>query len=91
MGVRSRLAPLPDAFRGESGDVLPSRSGLDPNLWTAFVLTFLRRAEQLILADKYDRYELKYEGCRIFNPGSFRATEFGWSTYYFATGKVERR
>lgn len=25
----------------------------------------------LILADKYDRYELKYEGCRVFNPGSF--------------------
>lgn len=45
----------------------------------------------LILADKYDRFELTYEKCRVFNPGSFRGTEFEWSTYYLLDGTVERR
>ncbi|EOR00931.1 DNA polymerase epsilon subunit B [Wallemia ichthyophaga EXF-994] len=34
----------------------------------------------LILADKYDRYELKYEGCRVFNPGSFSFGMLGSDT-----------
>lgn len=25
----------------------------------------------IILADKYERYELTYEGCHVFNPGRF--------------------
>ncbi|KAF8528943.1 epsilon DNA polymerase [Hysterangium stoloniferum] len=43
----------------------------------------------LILADKYERYELTYEGCHVFNPGSFLGTTYGFSTYYPATGKSE--
>ncbi|KAK0551435.1 DNA-directed DNA polymerase epsilon, subunit B, partial [Tilletia horrida] len=44
----------------------------------------------VILADKYDRFELTYEGCHVFNPGSFRGSAFGWATYYPATGRAER-
>ena len=44
---------------------------------------------QLVLADKYERYELTYEGCHVFNPGSFLGTSYGFSTYYPATGKSE--
>jgi len=43
----------------------------------------------LILADKYERYELTYEGCHVFNPGNFLGTTYGFSTYYPATGKSE--
>ncbi|KAF8592440.1 epsilon DNA polymerase [Ramaria rubella] len=43
----------------------------------------------LVLADKYERYELTYEGCHVFNPGSFLGTSYGFSTYYPATGKSE--
>lgn len=35
----------------------------------------------LILADRYDRYELKYEGCRVFNPGSFSFGMVGQDTH----------
>ncbi|KAK0522632.1 DNA-directed DNA polymerase epsilon, subunit B [Tilletia horrida] len=45
---------------------------------------------QLILADKYDRFELTYEGCHVFNPGSFKGNAYGWATYYPATGRAER-
>lgn len=53
----------------------------------------------LILADKYERYELTYEGCHVFNPGRFvsgggaegEGGEFEWAMYYPATGRSERR
>lgn len=37
---------------------------------------------QLILADKYQRYEENYEGCHVVNPGSFLGNSFGFSTYF---------
>ncbi|KAF8525322.1 epsilon DNA polymerase [Gautieria morchelliformis] len=43
----------------------------------------------LVLADKYERYELTYEGCHVFNPGSFLGASYAFSTYYPATGKSE--
>jgi len=43
----------------------------------------------LILADRYERYELTYEGCHVFNPGSFFGNAFGFSTYYPASGRSE--
>ena len=46
---------------------------------------------QLVLADRYERFELTYEGCHVFNPGSFRGSAYGWTTYYPATGHAERR
>ncbi|KAH7105408.1 epsilon DNA polymerase [Auriculariales sp. MPI-PUGE-AT-0066] len=36
----------------------------------------------LILADKYQRYQEHYEGCHVFNPGSFLGNQFGFSTYF---------
>lgn len=44
----------------------------------------------LVLADKFQRYELTYEGCHVFNPSSFREGNFCWTTYYPANGKAER-
>ena len=46
---------------------------------------------QVILADKYERYDLTYEGCHVFNPGSFVGNSFEWSVYYPATGRSESR
>lgn len=45
---------------------------------------------QLVLADKYERYELTYEGCHVFNPGSFLGNSFEWSTYYPSSQRSER-
>jgi len=53
----------------------------------------------VVLADKYERYELTYEGCHVFNPGRFvsgggaegEGGEFEWAMYYPATGRSERR
>ncbi|EJD01129.1 epsilon DNA polymerase [Fomitiporia mediterranea MF3/22] len=36
----------------------------------------------VILADKYEGYELTYEGCHVFNPGSFIGNSFGFYTYF---------
>lgn len=43
----------------------------------------------VVLADRYERYELTYEGCHVFNPGSFLGSACGFSTYYPATGRSE--
>lgn len=40
-----------------------------------------RTTPQLILADKFDPYKHVYEGCLVFNPGSFASSRFRWSTY----------
>jgi hypothetical protein len=52
-------------------------------------LTGSNIVRQLILADKYERYELTYEGCHVFNPGSFVGTTFGFSTYFPARARSE--
>ncbi|KDQ20670.1 hypothetical protein BOTBODRAFT_26684 [Botryobasidium botryosum FD-172 SS1] len=43
----------------------------------------------LILADKYERFELTYEGCHVFNPGSFVGSSLSFSTYFPATVRSE--
>ncbi|KAG9317411.1 DNA polymerase epsilon, subunit B [Chiua virens] len=35
----------------------------------------------VVLADKYEKYKLTYSGCHVFNPGSFLAKSFSFSTY----------
>ncbi|PIL37097.1 hypothetical protein GSI_00789 [Ganoderma sinense ZZ0214-1] len=35
----------------------------------------------VVLADKYDRYEMTYEGCHVFNPGRFVGNSFTFSAY----------
>ncbi|KAH9951642.1 epsilon DNA polymerase [Amylocystis lapponica] len=35
----------------------------------------------VVLADRYDRYEMTYEGCHVFNPGSFIGNSFTFSAY----------
>ncbi|KZT12506.1 epsilon DNA polymerase [Laetiporus sulphureus 93-53] len=35
----------------------------------------------VVLADKYDRYQMTYEGCHVFNPGSFIGNSFAFSAY----------
>ncbi|KDQ64598.1 hypothetical protein JAAARDRAFT_145515 [Jaapia argillacea MUCL 33604] len=40
----------------------------------------------VVLADKYESYQITYEGCHVFNPGSFVGGEsFKFSTYTPAT------
>jgi len=35
----------------------------------------------VVLADKYEQYQMTYEGCHVLNPGNFIGTCFGFSTY----------
>lgn len=35
----------------------------------------------LVLADKFDAYNLTYDGCLAFNPGSFHSTDFAFMVY----------
>lgn len=44
---------------------------------------------QVVLADKYDRYQMTYEGCHVFNPGSFLGNSFGFSAYIPARRESE--
>ncbi|KAG8835941.1 DNA-directed DNA polymerase epsilon, subunit B [Serendipita sp. 399] len=41
----------------------------------------------VVLADNYEPYELTYEGCHVFNPGSFLTNNYGFSTFYMATSR----
>ncbi|KLO18036.1 epsilon DNA polymerase [Schizopora paradoxa] len=43
----------------------------------------------VILADKYQSYELTYEGCHVFNPGSFVGNAFEFYTYFPARRRSE--
>ena len=36
---------------------------------------------QVVLADKYEQYQMTYEGCHVFNPGTFVGNAYGFSTY----------
>lgn len=90
-----RLYPMPSAvsackdlggpyvysvYRLKSPDIFPLLFDFVPALFCS----------QLVLADKFQRYELTYEGCHVFNPSSFREGNFCWTTYYPASGKAER-
>ncbi|EIN10433.1 DNA polymerase epsilon subunit B [Punctularia strigosozonata HHB-11173 SS5] len=35
----------------------------------------------VVLADKYDNFQMTYEGCHVFNPGRFVGKSFSFSTY----------
>ncbi|EIW62011.1 epsilon DNA polymerase [Trametes versicolor FP-101664 SS1] len=35
----------------------------------------------VVLADRYDRYQMTYEGCHVFNPGRFVGKTFTFSAY----------
>lgn len=41
----------------------------------------------VVLADSYEAYQLTYEGCHVFNPGSFLTNNYGFSTFYMATSR----
>lgn len=74
---QAHLSPLPGWAR--------------PILWEFdHTLRLYPMPSALILADKFQRYELTYEGCHVFNPSSFREGNFCWTTYYPASGKAER-
>ncbi|EIW66910.1 hypothetical protein TREMEDRAFT_45435 [Tremella mesenterica DSM 1558] len=79
---QTHLSPLPLSVR--------------PTLWEFdHALRLYPMPSALVLADKYERYELTYEGCHVFNPGRFvggggEGGEFEWSMYYPATGRSER-
>ncbi|ORX38923.1 DNA polymerase alpha/epsilon subunit B-domain-containing protein [Kockovaella imperatae] len=86
---QSHLSPLPQATR--------------PTLWEYdHALRLYPMPTALVLCDKYERYELTYEGCHVFNPGRFvsggggggasdsEGGEFEWAMYYPATGRSER-
>jgi len=38
-------------------------------------------SEQVVLADKYEKYKMTYSGCHVFNPGSFVGKSFVFSIY----------
>ncbi|WAQ90713.1 hypothetical protein PtA15_13A112 [Puccinia triticina] len=45
----------------------------------------------LVLADSYPAYTLTYEGCHVFNPGSFGiGSRPVWANYHVATGTSEQ-
>lgn len=44
---------------------------------------------KIILADKYEAYELTYEGCHVFNPGSFVGNAYGFYTYLPSKRRAE--
>lgn len=78
---QAHLSPLPQTIR--------------PTLWEYdHALRLYPMPTAIALADKYERYELTYEGCHVFNPGRFVSAgtggEFEWSMYYPTTGRSER-
>ncbi|KAG8960600.1 DNA-directed DNA polymerase epsilon, subunit B [Tulasnella sp. 419] len=68
----------------------PLALNVQPTIWELdHALRLYPMPTALILADKYERYELTYEGCHVFNPGSFNGTPFGFSTYFPQSGRSE--
>ncbi|KAA1475990.1 DNA polymerase epsilon subunit B [Dentipellis sp. KUC8613] len=43
----------------------------------------------VVLADKYESYRMTYEGCHVFNPGSFVGRSFEFSSYIPASRESE--
>ncbi|ORY29159.1 putative DNA polymerase epsilon subunit B [Naematelia encephala] len=75
----------------------PLSLSIRPTLWEYdHALRLYPMPTAVVLADKYERYELTYEGCHVLNPGRFvggsggEGGEFEWSMYYPATGRSER-
>ncbi|KAK4683976.1 DNA polymerase epsilon subunit 2, partial [Tremellales sp. Uapishka_1] len=78
----------------------PLPLNITPTLWEYdHALRLYPMPSAVVLADKYEAYELTYEGCHVFNPGKFvslggagsgEGGEFEWSMYYPATGRSER-
>ncbi|KAF8337053.1 epsilon DNA polymerase [Cantharellus anzutake] len=63
---------------------------VSPILWDFdHALRLYPMPSAVILADSYERYDLTYEGCHVFNPGNFVGNEFGFSIYFPATGRSE--
>ncbi|BEI83060.1 hypothetical protein CcaverHIS002_0309280 [Cutaneotrichosporon cavernicola] len=78
---QAHLSPLPQNIR--------------PTLWEYdHALRLYPMPTTVVLADKYERYELTYEGCHVLNPGRFVCAgsggEFEWSVYYPHLKRSER-
>lgn len=43
----------------------------------------------LVLGDKFDAYNLTYEGCTAFNPGAFSTADFGFMVYWPSRAKID--
>ncbi|GHJ86100.1 hypothetical protein NliqN6_2502 [Naganishia liquefaciens] len=68
----------------------PLSLNVRPTLWEwDHTLRLYPMPTTLILADKHERYDLTYEGCHVFNPGSFVGNHFEWSVYHPSTGRSE--
>lgn len=68
----------------------PLPAHVQPVLWEHdHALRLFPLPDALILADRSARFTVKYEGCRVFNPGPFAGAEYAWATYYLPTRTVE--
>ncbi|WVQ81649.1 DNA polymerase epsilon subunit B [Cryptococcus sp. DSM 104549] len=80
---QAHLSPLPLSVR--------------PTLWEYdHALRLYPMPSALVIADKFESFEMTYEGCHVFNPGRFvgsggQGGNFEWSMYYPATGRSEKR
>ncbi|KAI8355910.1 epsilon DNA polymerase [Mortierella sp. GBAus27b] len=45
--------------------------------------------DALILADKFEAYNVKYYGCHCMNPGSFPTSDYSWMVYYPASRRSD--
>ncbi|KAF8681125.1 DNA polymerase epsilon subunit [Rhizoctonia solani] len=60
----------------------PISLNIQPTLWEFDQsLRLYPMPTAVVLADKYERYELTYEGCHVFNPGSFLGSSYGFSMW----------
>ena len=80
----------------DQAHLIPLPSTVRPILWEYdHALRLYPMPTTLILADKYSPYELTYElgpdaSAHVFNPGSFVANGFGWTTYSVSERKAEQ-
>ncbi|KAG0027319.1 DNA polymerase epsilon subunit 2 [Podila clonocystis] len=45
--------------------------------------------DALILADKFEAYNFKYQACHCMNPGSFPTSDYSWMVYYPASRRSD--
>lgn len=79
----------------DQAHLVPLPATVRPILWEHdHALRLYPMPTTLVLADKYSPYELTYEigesSTHAFNPGSFVANGFGWTTYHLADRKAEQ-
>lgn len=83
----------------DQAHLVPLPATVRPVLWEYdHALRLYPMPTTLVLADKYSPYELTYElgsseapmACHVFNPGSFVANGFGWTTYSISDRKAEQ-